>query len=831
MEEGSEVSIVSRLSLTSKVEFRFPHRYDEHADTLWSFYVSEADQHDKDITETWKVDMDSTLIFAGLFSATVTAFIVESSKQLKQDSGDVSNALLAQILAAQIALLSPEKSTLPSIANITFNFVPPTSAVVVNVLWFLSLSCSLSAALCATLVQQWVKDYMQRVQRHKKPLRRARVRAFLFNGTQKWRMNEVVQCIPALLHLSLFLFFAGLLVFLGPISPAVACTVGTVIICCLISYGLATLAPVIDLSSPYETVLSTTCWNLRHRVTSWYHQYDNHRKSSSQLTRARTQRALDSYFQDIYALLSALSWITDERELQQFSAGIPGFLESEEGRWTWGRALEWESSPLSHVEARIFTLLDSCSTVMESKSRQVRASACVGALFAMSRHQANPRKFLVVDLPLTPPKYSMRRSLSEYIGVAITGNDDTMSITKAICTMALLSRRTYHHAFLHLRLPDMKLIYELSSKADEALKEADLARKSLEDVLGFPSMVLDIGIETTTPTVAAVLETYLSKLLISSHDLHTWMKAMAPVFSDLGLSRGTSDRILSWYSNLPCIRRSVTYQNAEALVGTPQSFEFYAHEVLAFMRATSVYPSLSDTSHFIRIDNCLLPFTTMIDFTLEGRHLARELSPFCSALNSLNPDLSLLRSQGHEELAWKENIVANIGNRDYIGAEFPKEHLSYDPPIFMPRGPFSTLTYILDDIQNGCRVVPLLALFAEFKTYTAKVFDTSVILQTIDTVFPPGPETLTDGSQMLLVILLHEILIWNNPQSFPKVVIMQLAERLKDTLQSELSLTAAEQILGSTNPRSSESTSRDGTQQFATRVECVYNHIVQRTSL
>ncbi|KAH0583122.1 hypothetical protein H2248_011010 [Termitomyces sp. 'cryptogamus'] len=645
-------------------------------------------------------------------------------------------------------------------------------------------------------------------------------------------MNEVVQCIPALLHLSLFLFFAGLLVFLGPISPTVASAVGTIIICCLTSYGLATLAPIIDPSSPYETVLSAACWNICNRVAS---HYGNYRSQRLQLTRARIQRALDSYFHDVYALLSSLSWITEERELQRFAAGIPGFLESEEGRWTWARALERQSSPLSYVESRIFTLLDSCRTITESQSRKGRASACIGALFAISRHQANPYNFLAVELPLAPPKYSMRQSLSRYIGVDMIGEEDATSVTKAICTMALLSRRTYHHAFLRLRLPDIKLLYELSHKADKALKEADSTRKSLEDVLGFPSVVHDLGTDTTLTFVAA-LETYLSKLLISSRDLHAWMKAMAPLFSDLGLARGTSDRILSWYSNLPCIGRSVTYSDAEALMGTTRSFEFYAHEVLAFMRATGVYPSLLDTLHPlipVTMDRCLLPFTSMIDSTLEGRHLARELFPFCSVLSSLKPDLSLLRAQGHEELPWKEDIVANIENRDYISAEFPKKHFNYDPPIFMPRGPFSTLTYMLDDIQNGCRVMPLLALFAELKTSSPKASDTSVILLTIDTVFPPGPETLTDGSQMLLVVLLHEILTWDNSRRFSKAVIMHLAERLRDTLKSDLSLAAAEEILGTMNSTSSESASRDGTQhgEFSFRVECVYNHIARRTSL
>ncbi|KAG6909799.1 hypothetical protein DXG01_015292 [Tephrocybe rancida] len=165
------------------------NEYNFGATEFWTLYGSEAEQHDKNTTETWKADMDSTLIFAGLFSATVTAFIIESYKLLKQDSGDVTNALLTQILTAQTTL---NVSAEPLLISPT-PFTP------------------LTAALCVTLVQEWVRDYLQRIQRQNQPLRRARVRAFLFNGMDKWKMDEVVEYVPTFLHASLFLFFAGLL--------------------------------------------------------------------------------------------------------------------------------------------------------------------------------------------------------------------------------------------------------------------------------------------------------------------------------------------------------------------------------------------------------------------------------------------------------------------------------------------------------------------------------------------------------------------------------------------------------------------------------------------
>ncbi|KAJ7496602.1 hypothetical protein FB451DRAFT_1018414, partial [Mycena latifolia] len=63
----------------------------------WSVYISEAEKYDKALVESWRVDMEGMLLFAGLFSASLTAFIIESYKTLTPDSDDTTAALLAQI--------------------------------------------------------------------------------------------------------------------------------------------------------------------------------------------------------------------------------------------------------------------------------------------------------------------------------------------------------------------------------------------------------------------------------------------------------------------------------------------------------------------------------------------------------------------------------------------------------------------------------------------------------------------------------------------------------------------------------------------------------------
>ncbi|KAI0046980.1 hypothetical protein FA95DRAFT_1476637, partial [Auriscalpium vulgare] len=123
----------------------------------WSRYLQKAEYYDKELAETWQGDADGVLIFTGLFSATVAAFILESYKGLKQDPSDTTNAILAQI-SAQLAAAANGTSALPTSSPTPFS--PPASSVRVNALWLLSLCLSLTCALLATFAQQWARAYL-----------------------------------------------------------------------------------------------------------------------------------------------------------------------------------------------------------------------------------------------------------------------------------------------------------------------------------------------------------------------------------------------------------------------------------------------------------------------------------------------------------------------------------------------------------------------------------------------------------------------------------------------------------------------------------------------
>ncbi|KAI0293031.1 hypothetical protein BC826DRAFT_910925, partial [Russula brevipes] len=116
----------------------------------------EAGEHDKRMAEDWKEDAMGLLVFTGLFSATVAAFLIESSKKLSPSAEERSTFHLSQI-SQQLADLANGTNVPPPQA---YSPSLPTLPIVwVNTLWLLSLVFSLTSALVATLVQQWARRY------------------------------------------------------------------------------------------------------------------------------------------------------------------------------------------------------------------------------------------------------------------------------------------------------------------------------------------------------------------------------------------------------------------------------------------------------------------------------------------------------------------------------------------------------------------------------------------------------------------------------------------------------------------------------------------------
>lgn len=179
---------------------------------------------------------------------------------LKRNPHDISASHLEkilQILADPNVSLSVTHSSLAKRST----FSPQSYSVWVNSLWFLSLTLSLICALLATSLQQWARRYIRVTQPPRLcPHARARIRAFFSDGIDKSHLTNPVEVLPLLLHLSLFLFLAGLLIYLFNINTTVAIAV----VCCVglfvVVYARITLMPFLRHNTPYYTPLSLSTW-------------------------------------------------------------------------------------------------------------------------------------------------------------------------------------------------------------------------------------------------------------------------------------------------------------------------------------------------------------------------------------------------------------------------------------------------------------------------------------------------------------------------------------------------------------------------------------------
>ncbi|KAI0288240.1 hypothetical protein BC826DRAFT_878409, partial [Russula brevipes] len=89
-----------------------------------------------------------------LFSVVVAVLITVSIQDLRPNSQDTSAFYLENIYQVLTGPSASGASIPPTVAKPPA-FSPPTYAIWVNALWFLSLVVSLTCALLATLQHQW----------------------------------------------------------------------------------------------------------------------------------------------------------------------------------------------------------------------------------------------------------------------------------------------------------------------------------------------------------------------------------------------------------------------------------------------------------------------------------------------------------------------------------------------------------------------------------------------------------------------------------------------------------------------------------------------------
>ncbi|KAI9447532.1 hypothetical protein H4582DRAFT_2137090, partial [Lactarius indigo] len=399
---------------------------------LWSMYLTEAEKQDAEVLESWKGDANGILVFTGLFSATVAAFIIESYKQLSPDSGDTTNALLGQI-SQQLVNISHGKPLASVAVTSGQSFKPTASAVRVNVFWFLSLILSLNCALSATLMQQWARRYQELAQRRGAFHRRGRMRAYIFDGISRFGMARAVATMPTLLHISVFLFFAGLVEFLFPIYTTVAYATLSCIMVFALAYAILTVLPTIRLNCPYSTPLSGFTWLISQlsmigflwtilnieslfrtllstlRSLAGQHALETHglkrwRETLEKRVKIRRQWfsqglrksvELGAYIAESRVVTSALVWtlaaLDEDKEIEDFAARVPGFFDSRvvpDAKLAILPLMSHQPNTDPILGSRLYDLLKTCipeTSILDEKTRENRLQVCMKCLWSFAR--------------------------------------------------------------------------------------------------------------------------------------------------------------------------------------------------------------------------------------------------------------------------------------------------------------------------------------------------------------------------------------------------------------------------------------------------------------
>ncbi|KAK6977692.1 hypothetical protein R3P38DRAFT_2581312, partial [Favolaschia claudopus] len=184
---------------------------------FWKGYNDLASEYDKEFQQKYGTDLDTSLIFAGLFSAVASAFIIQ---------------------------IQPE-----------FESTPHPLTVIAQSLLYISLGSTLLAALLAVLGKQWLMYYSAAGERgtiETRGLERQRK----LDRLKKWKFELIMQAFPLLLQLGLFLFAAALSVYLWRIHHILAGIVLGITAAGTMAYLALLASATFFKDSPFQTPLA-----------------------------------------------------------------------------------------------------------------------------------------------------------------------------------------------------------------------------------------------------------------------------------------------------------------------------------------------------------------------------------------------------------------------------------------------------------------------------------------------------------------------------------------------------------------------------------------------
>lgn len=191
----------------------------------------------------------------------MTTFVTQTYQSLQQDPQAISAVLLLELIAVQRALSNGSSvNEIPSSEGLDADFAPASSDIWINGLWFLSLVLSLLIVFLGVLAKQWLHQYDAVTSGP--PRTRALIRQARYSGLRKWHVHTLIGILPIVIHISLALFFAGLVILLRSMLLNLAYFVAGIVGAVYLAYFVSNFLPIFYPFCPYRTSLTPKLYHL-----------------------------------------------------------------------------------------------------------------------------------------------------------------------------------------------------------------------------------------------------------------------------------------------------------------------------------------------------------------------------------------------------------------------------------------------------------------------------------------------------------------------------------------------------------------------------------------
>ncbi|KAJ7484206.1 hypothetical protein FB451DRAFT_1231782 [Mycena latifolia] len=257
-ESNSSKTMFDRLTTAVEALKQQPQSTDKKT-AFWTAYQKLADEFDRELLKKYGNNLDTSLIFAGLFSAVSSAFIIQIQPEFQPDPNPEIQTRLLQVLVQNLTGV-----TVPGI-QVAEPTRPMALIVVAQSLLYFSLFSTLLAALLAVLGKQWLLHYDSIGERgtiQERGLERQRK----VDGLRRWKFDAVMQIFPLLLQFSLLLFAVGLSFYLWTVHLVIASMVLGLTSVGFVLYSLMVISSIMSPDSPFQTSLSVLLRILAQRL-------------------------------------------------------------------------------------------------------------------------------------------------------------------------------------------------------------------------------------------------------------------------------------------------------------------------------------------------------------------------------------------------------------------------------------------------------------------------------------------------------------------------------------------------------------------------------------